>query len=79
VAATYTLYASVDFGVSWQAEEVYADNPEPAWNAISVRATTRVVVASNGKPLFRSDILPLPPLIRAFPWVGRFCLTHVTS
>jgi photosystem II stability/assembly factor-like uncharacterized protein len=80
-ALSRTLYSSVDYGASWRAERViwptYSD-PEPGWNAITCRATIRVLVGTNGKRLWLSEILPTPlvVVVHSFPWIGRFQLCH---
>jgi photosystem II stability/assembly factor-like uncharacterized protein len=76
-----TLYSSIDYGATWVAERViYPDylDPEPTWNAITCRATARIMCGTNGKRLWLSDTLPLPPFVSSFPWLGHFQLTHVT-
>ena len=81
-AETRTLYSSIDYGRTWVAERVlwpdYAD-PEPTWNCISCRATTKILCGTYGKRLWLSETLPLPPVVYSFPWVGHFQLSHVTS
>jgi photosystem II stability/assembly factor-like uncharacterized protein len=81
-AETRTLYSSIDYGETWVAERViwpdYSD-PEPTWNCITNRATARILCGTNGKRLWLSEILPLPPFVSSFPWVGRFQLSHVTA
>jgi photosystem II stability/assembly factor-like uncharacterized protein len=77
-----TLYSSIDYGATWQAERVlypYYLNPESTWNSITCRATVRILIGSNGKRLWLSSILLLPPVVHSFPWIGRFQLSHVTT
>jgi len=77
-----TLWSSIDYGATWNGEKVWPYpyvNPEPTWNAITCRATTRILAGSNGKRLWLSATLPLPPVIHSFPWLGKFQLSHVTA
>ena len=76
----HTLWSSVDYGATWNGEKVWPYpyvNPEPTWNCISCRATTHILAGSNGKRLWLSAVLPLPPVVHSFPWLGRFQLAHV--